>query len=304
MAKKDTINVQGTEISIITDKENENRIKIEWIPVEPKHELVIRRFKLEKDEIEENIVYMCSKNIVVEPFTFSAVRKNANFKGFHYLSSISGSVLDDPTNVNHSVDGFTFPIKKKIEEDLKDDSTPQFDQELKYVFWDEIKEKVGIGLSQVYSDVEGLKEDREKNIIALAKQYGISNEDVEESNIPFNATEEEATVKLFETQAKRFAKENIEIQKTYNELKNLWNNTTMIPIFDDYLDDPELAKQLDFKLATNTNEDIFLVGRSAAVSVISGAIALEGGVLFKQDGVTPAAPGDTIAYMQVRIFRK
>jgi len=219
--KSEIILINTEKAQIIKDKENGDRIKIEWVPVEPKNELVIRRFKLVCDEMDENCVYMCSKNIVVEPFTFSAVRKNANFKGFRYLSSISGPILDDPLNVNHSVDGFTFPIKKKTEEELKDDSTPTFDQELKYIFWDEIKEKVGVGLSQAYSDVEGLKEDREKNIIALAKQYGISNEDVEESNIPFNATEEEATVKLFETQAKRFAKENIEIQKTYNDLKKL-----------------------------------------------------------------------------------
>lgn len=219
--KEEMISISTEQPRITNDKKNKDKIKIDWIPTEPKYELVLRRFKLSKDDMDENGIYMCSKDIVVEPFKIKAVRKNANFNGFRYLSSISGELLDDPCNVNQSVDGFKFPSKKKTEEELKEGHTFLFNQENKFIFWDEIKNKIGHGISKAYADIEGLQEEREKNIIELAKQYGISLEDADESNIAFNDTEEVATEKLFETQAKRLAKQSIEIQKTYKELKDL-----------------------------------------------------------------------------------
>jgi hypothetical protein len=196
-------------------------MKIEWIPIDTKYDLIIRRFKLTNTDMDENGVYMCSKDIVVESLKFPAIRKNANFQGFRYLTSVSSPLLDDPKNVNQSVDGFTFPLKKKTEDEIKDDSIPLFNQEYKFIFWDELKGKISHGLSQVYSDIEGLKEEREQDIIELAKQYGISPEDAEEANIAIDDTDETATEKLFETQAKRFAKQSIEIRKTYKELKEM-----------------------------------------------------------------------------------
>jgi hypothetical protein len=220
--KEERVSISTEQAQITTDKKDKSKVQIEWAPTEPKNELVIQRFKLPSDDMDENAVYMCSKDIVVEPFKFPAIkRKDANFAGFRYLTSIRGDILDDPKNVSQAVDKFNFPSKKEIEADLKDGNISLFNQENKFVFWDEIKDKVGHGLSKAYSDVAGLKEEREKDIAALAKQYGISLEDAEESNIAFNDTEEEATEKLFETQAKRFAKQSIEIQKTYKELKDL-----------------------------------------------------------------------------------
>jgi hypothetical protein len=224
--KKEKVSINSEQAQIITDKEDKNKFYIEWIPVKPKNEIVIQRFKLPISDMDENVVCMCSKDIVVQPLMFSMIkRKDANFAGFRYLTSIRGGILDDPNNVSQAVDKFIFPSKKDVEADLKNGNNYLFNQDKKFVFWDEIKDKVGYGLTKLYSDIEGLKEERDQDILALAKQYGISHEDAEASNIAFNDTEEEATEKLFETQAKRFAKQSIEIRKTYNELKELETHT-------------------------------------------------------------------------------
>jgi hypothetical protein len=218
---KEKISIDTEQVSIVYDKENQDKVKIEWVSVEPKRELSISRFKIANENMNENGIFLFSKNIAVESFNFPSVRKNTNYKGFKYLTCISGDLLDDPIYVNQAVDGFKFPLKKKIEADFRDGQTYLFSQENQFIFWDEIKSKISQGLTKVYSDVEDLKGEREKDIVALARQYGISIEDAEVSDVQLNDTEEEATEKLFRTQAKRLAKQSIEIQKTYNEIKKL-----------------------------------------------------------------------------------
>lgn len=220
--KEEKVFINTEQAKIVGDKKDKKKMHVEWIATGLQNELVIQRFKLPSSEMDENSVYMCSKGVVVEPFKFPAIkRKDANYAGFRYLACIRGSILDDSNNVSQSVDNFTFPSKKDIEVDFKNGSMYLFNQDDKFIFWDEINDKVGRGLSKIYDDVEGLKEEREEGIAEIARQYGIPLEDVEASNIAFNDTEEKATEKLFETQARRFARQNIEIRKTYEELKGL-----------------------------------------------------------------------------------
>ncbi|MDR2762978.1 MAG: hypothetical protein LBB88_10275 [Planctomycetaceae bacterium] len=208
-----------TKIYVNTEQSKLVNKKIEWSIVEPKHEIAIQRFKLASDEIDENGVYMCSKDVVIRPFQFHAIGKNNNLGGFHYLICISGSILDDPQNLNQSFDKFTFPSKKEVEEKLK--GNPLFFSESEYVFWEELENKITDGLIKIYSDVENLQEKRNKYITDLAKKYGIPQEIANVANINFNDTSEKATKKLFVTQAQYLAKQSIKIQKTYEELKQL-----------------------------------------------------------------------------------
>jgi hypothetical protein len=218
--KEEKILINTEQAQIITDKTDKNKIQVEWITTETKNELTIHRFKLPSKDIDENGIYMCSKDIVVEPFVFPAIkRKDSNFNGYRYLTSIKGDIFDN--NVNQTVDKFNFPSKKAIEADLKSCKTSLHNPNNTFIFWDEIKDKVGRGLSKIYEDVDGLKENRDKDIDELAKQFGIALDVAKESNIAFNDTPEEATEKLFITQAKRFAKQNYEIRKTYEEIKSL-----------------------------------------------------------------------------------
>jgi len=272
--KEETISIYTEHAEIVPDKKGKETPKIEWIPVEPKFDLVIRRFKLASTEMDENGVYMCNKDIVVEPFKFNAVRKNSSYKGFRYLTSINGPLLDKPENVKQSVDGFNFPSKKKIEAEFKDGSFSLLNQENNFVFWDEIKSKVSRGLLRTFSDVEGLKLEREKDILALAKQYGISLEDAEQSNIEFNDTEEEATEKLFETQAKRFAKQSIEIQNTYKELKK-FETKELDPTSEQFRSKfGELANKLLEKIPQQNKDELarYVIRRDMVVELLKLAL--------------------------------
>ena len=216
--KEEKIVINTEQVQIINPKKEKGKIQIEWLKIMPEHEILIQRFKLPSNEMDENGVYICSKDIVVEQIKFPGIkRKDANYSGFRYITCIRGEILNDSTYVSHTVDKFIFPYKKETESDLILGNKYLFNQDGKYIFRDEIDDKVGKGLSNIYSDVETLREERDRDIEELAKQYGISLEDAEVSNIAINDTEEQATVKLFETQAKRFAKENMDIQKTYTE---------------------------------------------------------------------------------------
>lgn len=263
----------STERALFSKDNDKN--KIEWVPVNTKNELTIQRFKLPSCDLDENGIYMCSKNIVVEQFNFPAIkRKDANFSGFRYLSCIRGDILDKPFNVSHSVDRFTFPTKKETEDDLKKGNISLLNQKNEYIFWDEIKHKIGHGLSQVYADVEGLKEERDKDIAALAEQYGISIEDAEASNIYFNDTEEEATEKMFATQARRFAKQSIEIQKTYEELKIL-ETKKLNPNDDQYRTKlKELSDKLLEKIPQQNKDELgrYIIRRDMVVHLLKLAL--------------------------------
>jgi len=285
--------VIDTEQAKISLDENKS-IKIEWASIEPRNELSISRFKLANKDVDNNGIYMCSKNIVVEPFKFSSVRKNATFKGFRYLTSISGDLLNDPLYINQAVDGFKFPSKKKLEAELRDGSLPLFNQELRYIFGDEIKNKISGGLSIVYSDVEGLREEREKKIAILARQYGISKEDAEESNIQLNDSEEEATEKLFETQAKRFAKQNIEIHKTYTKLKKL-ETQNLNPTSEQYRTRfGELSNKLLEKIPQQNKDELvrYIIRRDMVVELLK--LALNKDLAIQKEWTEKKAKGEKV----------
>lgn len=255
-------------------KKDKDEVKIDWISIEPKNELIARRFKLAATDMDENGVYMCNKDIVVEAFGFPVVRKHANFKGFRYLTSVSGELLDNPENVNQAVDGFMFLSKKKVEADLIDGYINLFNSENKFVFWDEIKENIRHTLFILYSDVGDLQKEYEKNIAELAKRYGISLEDAEEANIYIDDTEERATEKLFKTQAMRFAKRNMEIQQTYNELKELKINQ-LDPTEKEYRAKfAELSNKLLEKIPQQNKDELarYIIRRDMVVSLLDLAL--------------------------------
>lgn len=165
------------------------------------------------------VFFLCSKNVQVKKFPFSILRKNTNFDGYRYITSVSGSILDDERNVNQSIDGFTFPLKKDIENNIKQGDLYTRDNE--YIFFDEIKEKVGNQLENMYSDVKSLKEEKNKSVQEIAAKYGISDDVISKTKIGLNDSDEDITKKLFEVQAKQLAEQSITIQNTYEELVEL-----------------------------------------------------------------------------------
>ncbi|MDR2171321.1 MAG: hypothetical protein LBP59_14355 [Planctomycetaceae bacterium] len=208
------------EIYIDTEQRKinkKNKHIIEWSIIEPKHIITIQRFKLSTDEMDENEIYMCSKDIVIKNFKFPVIGTNTNFNGFRYLICISGKILDNPQNLNKYADEFTFPSKKEVEEKIK--NKPLLFQEDSFVFWEELENKINKGLIKIFSDIKNLQEKRDNDIAEVAKKYGISPEIAETANITFNDTEDKIAKELFKTQSKHMAKQSIKIQKTYEELQ-------------------------------------------------------------------------------------
>ena len=216
--KEEKVKINTVKLADIKNNSDTNSC-IEWEIVNSDNELYVRRFKLSVDDIDENGVFLCSKNVQVKKFPFSILRKNTNFDGYRYITSVSGSILDDETNVNQSIDGFTFPLKKDVENNIKQGDL--FTRGNEYIFFDEIKEKVGNQLENMYSDVKSLKEEKNKSVQEIAAKYGISEDVISKTKIGLNDSDEDITKKLFEVQAKQLAEQSITIQNTYEELVEL-----------------------------------------------------------------------------------
>jgi len=249
----------------------EDNNRIEWNSIK-ENKLIIRRFNFSANTMNENNIYMCSKNIVVKPFTYQAIKKTTSFNGSRYLTSISGDIFDDPKYTNQSVDDFNFPSKKEIEKQLLEGSL--FEQENEFILDEEIKDKIVNGLDKTYSDIKDLKEEHERNIIELAGKYGISKEDAETANIGLNDSDEDAIKKMFEEQAKRFAKRSIEIQETYKELKEL-EIQKLDPTNEQYLTKfKELSNKLLEKIPQQNKDELtrYIIRRDMVVELLKLAL--------------------------------
>lgn len=298
--KEDTIKIHTQKADIY--KDTKGKIKVTWLSTEPSYTLNFYRFKLNASEINENGVYICSKNIVVEPFSFSAVKKTANFDGARYISCVSGNLLDASDNVSQSVESFNFPLKREVEKDLKEETGELFNQENIFVFWDEIKEKINLVLEKNYSDIQGLKESREKDILKIAARYGISSDIVDEADIEFNDTEEKTIEKLFQAQARKFAKENIEIRHTYEELNNL-ELQNLDPTSNDYKDKFRAVSQKLLQKIPQQNKDEltrYIIRRDMVVKLLG--LALKNELAIQKDWKDKKARGIDVKRQKEAIF--
>lgn len=215
--KEITIN---TKQAIVNRFDDSNKIDITWKNVAPDYKLLIQRFKLPSNEIDENVIYACSKEVVVETLKFNAIKSKCEiFDNSRYLTCISGDLFDDPQYLNSTSDKFIFIEKKDIESDIREGNL--FNIENKYILKDDISDKINEGLNYIYDDVKEIKDQHLENINRLAKQYGISSDDVQNTRTNMNDSNDEIIKNLFITQARRNAKENIKIQETYEEIKNL-----------------------------------------------------------------------------------
>ena len=228
---KDIPDPEKTEDAIVESvKYNSKKKGVEWEVVQP-HTLKIRRFKMPVEDATGNAIYLCSKNILVKPFPLPLLRKNTNYSGFYYLTSISGDIFDEPSNVSQTVDDFIFPSRKKIEQDIENGE--MYYSEQPFIFREDIKKSLSESLAAVYSDVKSLKDDQEKSILAIAQKYGIHDDAVTVSKVYINDSSEEITQKLFAAQAKIFAKRSIEIQQSFDEIAK-FESESANPLSEDY----------------------------------------------------------------------
>lgn len=188
-------------------------------------------FKLPANELEHNGVFLCSKNVPVEGFSFKQIKKNESVEGHRFLTAIYGDILDNEAYVSHSVDSFKFPYQKETEKQAKKDLF--FDPDKELLFHENIENKIDAVVNSVYSEVVDLHKRQKENVLAIAKAHGISVEIALSVNISLNDTEQQITDKIYKRQAEALSKDNQKIKKLYESLSNL------NPTDDNYQDELE-----------------------------------------------------------------
>ena len=79
-----------------------------------------------------------------------------------------------------------------------------------------------------------------------------------------------------------------------------WNDTTMRPVMTRYLDNPEIAARLVFRVTNPGNEGaVFLVGKSADKRVIEKALGISRIILLDGNAL-PSIGNESIVYIRVR----
>jgi hypothetical protein len=119
-------------------------------------------------------------------------------------------------------------------------------------------------------------------------------EDVEITTIAFNDKAEEATEKLFETQAKRFSKQIIEIQKTYKELKAL-EIEKLDSTSEQYRSKfSELSNKLLEKIPQQNKDELarYIIRRDMVVDLLK--LALNNELAIQKEWAEKKAKGDEI----------
>ena len=264
---QDIPNPERTEIATVFSVKCCSGSIVKWENVQ-QHNLEIRRFKMPVEEAAGNEIYLCSKNILVKPFPLPLLRKNTNYSGFYYLTSISGDILDDASNVSQAVDDFTFPSRKKIEQDLENGEMLISDKI--YIFCEDIKKSLSESLEKVYSDVKDLKDEQTRNVFDIAQKYGISADTVSATKVNINDSPEEITQKLFATQARSFAKRSIEIQQSYDEIVR-FETASKNPLNEDYEEKMGEAAQKLLSLIPEQNKDElarYIIRRDMIVKIL------------------------------------
>lgn len=202
-----------------------------WTTIRDKFEtLSWAQFKFPESEQQKNRIYLCSKNVAVQKVPFGDLKVNDTFEGSRFLTFFYGEVLDRPENVSDSVDSFTFPQKRNVEQSVDDIF---FDPEKEYLFMDDISLGVSEELPNIYADVLSKKQQTVDEISSIARAHGISVDVAQSISISANDDEKTITTKLFAEQGRRQA------QKAFDAKKIVESLTELNPTSDTFQNDLE-----------------------------------------------------------------
>lgn len=175
-------------------------------------------FVLSQNELGQNGIYLCSKNIPVQTVRFEKLKKHESIGGNRFLTAFYGDVLDSPSNVSDSVDSFTFRNKKDLEQQAEDMFVPEGEQ---YIVLDSIFEEVSKAIPEIYSDVVDIHHEQEKDAELIARAHGIPSELIGKAKIGLNDNEMTITKKLFRTQSEGLAERSFKAKKLFESLSKL-----------------------------------------------------------------------------------
>lgn len=193
--------------------------KIAWKKVEGREEVISwAHFKVPEDELENNDVFLCSKDMPIQALPFKQIKRKESIDGFKYLTAFYGEVLDRPENVSDTVDCFKFPIKKDIEASVSD---LFFDAEEEFLFFDSIKEKVNGVIPNIYQTIFDLRSQQEKDIENIARAHGIPIEVALKAKINLTDNEQVITEKIYAEQSNVLAEKGFQAKKLHESLNEL-----------------------------------------------------------------------------------
>ncbi|WP_156827273.1 hypothetical protein [Hyphomicrobium zavarzinii] len=237
---------------------------LEWVPVPGTDEVLHwAHFKLPEDELVENGVVLCSKNVAVSRLRFDAIKKTETVDGHRFMTAFYGDVFDKQDNVSHSVDKFLFPSQRDVEKAARDDLF--FDPARSFLFFDSIKDAIEGVIPGIYHEVFELKKTQEKDVEAIAKAHGISADVVRSTKIDLSDSEQQITEKLYRKQAESLARRNLKIKKLYDGL------TSLDPTADNYHEDLErLSEELLQEIPQSNKEELsrYVIRRQMVTKVL------------------------------------
>lgn len=251
--------------------------RLEWVPVAGKQEVLNwAHFKLPDTELPENEVVLCSKNVTVQKLPFKEIKKGEAVAGHRFLTAIFGDVLDDPNNVSHAVDSFTFPKRDEIEKSVKEGGDLFLDTAEPVLFFDTIREGVDRVLPFIHGELLQLQKSQVTKAEEIAKAHGIPLEVVKSADIKLTDSEEQITIKLYRAQADRLARHNQRLKDMYESL------VALNPMSEGYRDELEKRSHelLDYIPKQNKEELARYVIRRDMVSkvlklILDNALAVQ-----------------------------
>lgn len=221
-------------------------------------------FKLSQSELDNNNVFLCSKNVQVESFPIKQIKKGDNLAGHRYLTVVYGDILDNEKFVSHSVDKFKFPHKSEVEKSIKEDLF--YDPNEEYLFYDDIEEGVQEVIERVYSEIASLSEKKKISALEIAKSHGMSPDLVYSIKISLTDNEQQITDKLYKKHAEILSKNNQKIKSLYESLNKL------NPIEENYQNDLQNKSSELLELIPQQNKEElsrYIIRREMVTSILN-----------------------------------
>ena len=237
---------------------------LEWIKVPNKSEKIYwGHFKIPKDDLDQNAIFLCSKGVSVEALKFDTLTQKDHVDGNRYLTAFWGDAFDSEMNINHAVDEFTFPDKKEIENSIKEGDLFLPDQE--FLFFNTIKSEINKILPSVYQEIANIKEDQKQLIEKLAEEHGISLDIARKAKINFSDNAQQIIAKIYKAQSEDHSKKNQKIRQIFNQLNAL------NPIAENYKKDlEEKCTELLSLIPQQNKEELsrYIIRREMVVDVL------------------------------------
>ena len=175
-------------------------------------------FEFPENDIESHGAYLCSKDIAVQDVHNPLLPKKQGFNGVKKITAFCGAYLDQPRNVNDSVD--SFDIKRRGDVKSSDLAGDLFGLN-EYVYLDDIERKVEELIKGIYEEVRIAQADKERRKFELARELGISGHIAEKAKVKISDSDEDITMLLHQEEARYIAKKANETRAIVRELKDL-----------------------------------------------------------------------------------